>query len=142
MIFCPAGRRLPGAGHCSRATPLPTAFISKPDCCAISTAARNGLPTNDGTTVPLSTATTTVPLTYDFWGFEQRYYEVTYPAPGAPHGAHGAQAYNLMNKAPVFERLALICYQIAQEFELLGRQPHRAALDEDFPAFEINFEVR
>jgi 4,5-DOPA dioxygenase extradiol len=29
-------------------------------------------------------ATTTVPLFYDFWGFPQRYYEVTYPAPGAP----------------------------------------------------------
>src|SRR5438067_100244 len=29
-------------------------------------------------------ATRTVPLYYDFWGFEQRYYEVTYPAPGAP----------------------------------------------------------
>lgn len=29
-------------------------------------------------------ATTTVPLTYDFWGFPKRYYEVTYPAPGAP----------------------------------------------------------
>jgi 4,5-DOPA dioxygenase extradiol len=29
-------------------------------------------------------ATTTVPLTYDFWGFPQHYYEVTYPAPGAP----------------------------------------------------------
>jgi 4,5-DOPA dioxygenase extradiol len=29
-------------------------------------------------------ATTTVPLTYDFWGFPQRYYETTYPAPGAP----------------------------------------------------------
>ncbi|MCY9787019.1 dioxygenase [Nocardiopsis sp. EMB25] len=25
-----------------------------------------------------------VPLTYDFWGFPQRYYEVVYPAPGAP----------------------------------------------------------
>ena len=25
-----------------------------------------------------------VPLTYDFWGFPQRYYGVTYPAPGAP----------------------------------------------------------
>src|SRR5580765_2674875 len=24
------------------------------------------------------------PLTYDFWGFPQRYYEVTYAAPGAP----------------------------------------------------------
>jgi len=29
-------------------------------------------------------ATTTVPLVYDFWGFEDRYYTVTYPAPGAP----------------------------------------------------------
>jgi 4,5-DOPA dioxygenase extradiol len=29
-------------------------------------------------------ATTTVPLTYDFWGFPPHYYEVTYPAPGAP----------------------------------------------------------
>jgi len=29
-------------------------------------------------------ATETVPLYYDFWGFPQRYYEVTYPAPGAP----------------------------------------------------------
>ena len=29
-------------------------------------------------------ATTTVPLTYDFYGFEQRYYQVEYPAPGAP----------------------------------------------------------
>jgi 4,5-DOPA dioxygenase extradiol len=29
-------------------------------------------------------ATTTVPLVYDFWGFPQRYYEVTYDAPGAP----------------------------------------------------------
>ena len=29
-------------------------------------------------------ATETVPLTYDFWGFPQHYYEVTYAAPGAP----------------------------------------------------------
>jgi 4,5-DOPA dioxygenase extradiol len=29
-------------------------------------------------------ATATVPLYYDFWGFPQKYYEVTYPAPGAP----------------------------------------------------------
>lgn len=29
-------------------------------------------------------ATTTVPLTYDFWGFPERYYQVTYDAPGAP----------------------------------------------------------
>ncbi|MFI9203493.1 dioxygenase [Streptomyces sp. NPDC053048] len=29
-------------------------------------------------------ATATVPLTYDFWGFPERYYRVRYPAPGAP----------------------------------------------------------
>jgi 4,5-DOPA dioxygenase extradiol len=29
-------------------------------------------------------ATTTVPLVYDFWGFPEKYYHVTYPAPGAP----------------------------------------------------------
>ena len=29
-------------------------------------------------------ATETVPLVYDFGGFEQRFYEVLYPAPGAP----------------------------------------------------------
>ena len=29
-------------------------------------------------------ATATLPLVYDFWGFPQQYYEVTYPAPGAP----------------------------------------------------------
>src|SRR5690349_2369566 len=29
-------------------------------------------------------ATQTVPLVYDFWGFPEKYYQVTYPAPGAP----------------------------------------------------------
>ncbi|HVD04203.1 MAG TPA: class III extradiol ring-cleavage dioxygenase [Candidatus Dormibacteraeota bacterium] len=29
-------------------------------------------------------ATSTVPLVYDFWGFPQHYYQVSYPAPGAP----------------------------------------------------------
>jgi 4,5-DOPA dioxygenase extradiol len=29
-------------------------------------------------------ATTTVPLVYDFYGFPEKYYGVTYPAPGAP----------------------------------------------------------
>jgi 4,5-DOPA dioxygenase extradiol len=29
-------------------------------------------------------ATTTVPLVYDFYGFPKRYYQITYPAPGAP----------------------------------------------------------
>ena len=39
-------------------------------------------------------ATMTVPLTYDFWGFPQRYYETTYAAPGAPELA--AQVRRLM----------------------------------------------
>jgi len=29
-------------------------------------------------------ATTTVPLVYDFWGFPERFYQLTYPSPGAP----------------------------------------------------------
>jgi 4,5-DOPA dioxygenase extradiol len=37
-------------------------------------------------------ATTTVPLTYDFWGFPQRYYQVRYPAPGAPELAARVRA--------------------------------------------------
>jgi 4,5-DOPA dioxygenase extradiol len=40
---------------------------------------------DQGDEAPLAIgATTTVPLTYDFWGFPERYYEVTYKAPGAP----------------------------------------------------------
>ncbi|HEX3813280.1 MAG TPA: class III extradiol ring-cleavage dioxygenase [Mycobacteriales bacterium] len=37
-------------------------------------------------------ATETVPLTYDFWGFPQRYYDVTYAAPGAPELAASVRA--------------------------------------------------
>jgi 4,5-DOPA dioxygenase extradiol len=37
-------------------------------------------------------ATRTVPLVYDFWGFPQHYYEVTYPAPGAPELAARVRA--------------------------------------------------
>jgi 4,5-DOPA dioxygenase extradiol len=29
-------------------------------------------------------ATKTVPLVYDFYGFPEQYYKVTYPSPGAP----------------------------------------------------------
>jgi 4,5-DOPA dioxygenase extradiol len=36
-------------------------------------------------------ATTTVPLVYDFWGFPQHYYEVTYAAPGAPELAESVR---------------------------------------------------
>lgn len=37
-------------------------------------------------------ATTTVPLVYDFRGFPAHYYEVTYPAPGAPELAARVRA--------------------------------------------------
>lgn len=37
-------------------------------------------------------ATETVPLVYDFGGFPQRFYEVTYPAPGAPDLADRIEA--------------------------------------------------
>jgi 4,5-DOPA dioxygenase extradiol len=37
-------------------------------------------------------ATRTVPLVYDFWGFPRHYYEVTYPAPGAPELARSVTA--------------------------------------------------
>ncbi|MEY9213912.1 dioxygenase [Thermobifida halotolerans] len=36
-------------------------------------------------------ATTTVPLVHDFWGFPERYYRVTYPAPGAPRLAESVR---------------------------------------------------
>jgi 4,5-DOPA dioxygenase extradiol len=46
--------------------------------------------------VPLTIGSTTAetPLTYDFWGFPERYYDVTYDAPGAP--ALAAQIEALM----------------------------------------------
>src|SRR3954447_24102918 len=61
-IFDPDGRCVPGAGDCSRAIPLPITFNSNPDCCADSTAERNGFPMNEGTTAPLSTLRTTIPF--------------------------------------------------------------------------------
>ena len=39
----------------------------------------------------------TVPLVYDFWGFPEHYYRVTYPAPGAPELA--AKVRNLLHSA-------------------------------------------
>ena len=41
---------------------------------------------------PISvSATRTVPLYYDFWGFPKHYYQVTYPAPGAPRLAESVR---------------------------------------------------
>lgn len=37
-------------------------------------------------------ATETVPLVYDFWGFDPKYEQVTYPAPGAPEVAASIRA--------------------------------------------------
>ena len=42
-------------------------------------------------------ATRTVPLVYDFYGFPDRYYQVTYPAPGAPELA--ARVRELLKEA-------------------------------------------
>jgi 4,5-DOPA dioxygenase extradiol len=42
-------------------------------------------------------ATTTVPLFYDFWGFPERYYQVKYPAPGAP--ALAAEVAKLLGRS-------------------------------------------
>jgi 4,5-DOPA dioxygenase extradiol len=48
-------------------------------------------------------ATTTVPLTYDFWGFPQHYYEVQYPAPGAPQLANDIRKLLSSPQYPVTE---------------------------------------
>src|SRR6266851_5469995 len=52
--------------------------------------------------------------------------------PGAPHGPHAAQAYNLMNKAPLFERLyqlppllRLVRYFLGEDAVLSSIQAHR-----------------
>ena len=46
-------------------------------------------------------ATRTVPLYYDFYGFPDRYYQTTYPAPGAP--ALAARVKALLASEPVAE---------------------------------------
>src|SRR5260370_34547029 len=46
-----------------------------------------------------------------------------------------------LQKPPMFERLALIRYQMAQQIELFGREPDRVALHEKFSSLEINFQV-
>jgi 4,5-DOPA dioxygenase extradiol len=44
-------------------------------------------------------ATQTVPLVYDFYGFPERYYQTTYPAPGAP--ALAARVRGLLKAAGI-----------------------------------------
>jgi 4,5-DOPA dioxygenase extradiol len=46
-------------------------------------------------------ATSTVPLLYDFYGFPERYYQVTYPAPGAPELATRVRAMLRRSATPV-----------------------------------------
>src|SRR5690606_2592872 len=46
-------------------------------------------------------ATETVPLYYDFWGFPRRYYEVEYPAPGAPELAREVSELLRPSEGPV-----------------------------------------
>ena len=54
----------------------------------------------------IGSTTTETPLTYDFWGFPQHYYSVTYDAPGAPDleraamGRGGAGCARLRGGAP------------------------------------------
>ena len=47
-------------------------------------------------------ATTPVPLVYDFYGFPRRYYEITYPSPGAPQVAESVRRL-LADLTPVAE---------------------------------------
>jgi 4,5-DOPA dioxygenase extradiol len=46
-------------------------------------------------------ATRTVPLHYDFWGFDEKYYQVQYPAPGAPELAAKVRALLRSAATPV-----------------------------------------
>src|SRR6476469_1311719 len=48
-------------------------------------------------------ATTPVPLVYDFWGFPPRYYDVTYDAPGAPELAADVAALVRAPGTPVHQ---------------------------------------
>jgi 4,5-DOPA dioxygenase extradiol len=50
-------------------------------------------------------ATTTVPLVYDFFGFPQRFYDLRYPAPGAPELAASVRAL-MPATEPVLDRPA------------------------------------
>jgi ectoine hydroxylase-related dioxygenase (phytanoyl-CoA dioxygenase family) len=62
----------------------------------------------------------------------ERIFAAEQDLPGAPHGPHAAQAYNLMNKAPVFERLyqlppllRLVRHFLGEDAVLSSIQAHR-----------------
>lgn len=48
-------------------------------------------------------ATGTRPLIYDFWGFPERYYDVRYPAPGAPELARSVRKLLHSKENPVHD---------------------------------------
>ena len=60
--------------------------MSRPDAILVVSAHWEAAPLTIGST------TTETPLTYDFWGFPEHYYDVTYDAPGAPGLAARVQA--------------------------------------------------
>ena len=60
--------------------------MPRPDAILVVSAHWEAAPLTIGST------TTETPLTYDFWGFPEHYYDVTYDAPGAPGLAARVQA--------------------------------------------------
>ena len=63
-----------------------SAELPRPEAILVVSAHWEAAPLTIGSTTPET------PLTYDFWGFPQRYYDVTYDAPGAPELARRVQA--------------------------------------------------
>ena len=73
VTCAPAATCVPAGGDCWRATPLPTASSSRPVSWAASTAPRTVFPTNDGTSIPpCSTSSTTVPVAGSFAAIRER----------------------------------------------------------------------
>src|ERR1051325_5190464 len=68
--------------------------LPKPDSILVVSAHWENAPLTIGATSP-------VPLVYDFYGFPRRYYEVTYPSPGAPELA--ARVRQLLPGQPIAE---------------------------------------
>jgi 4,5-DOPA dioxygenase extradiol len=63
-----------------------SAELPRPDAILVVSAHWEAAPLTIGST------SAKTPLTYDFWGFPQRYYDVTYDAPGAPDLAARVEA--------------------------------------------------